>query len=319
MKLVVIIPCLNEEKTIKRVIQNIPKSIPGVGGREIVVIDDGSTDKTAEIALSTGAEVFSHPKNLGVGAAFKKGIELALEKKADIAVNIDADGQFDSKLITQLVAPIVNDEADFVTCSRFKDKNIIPDMPKTKIWGNKKMAQLVSYLTGQKFFDVSCGFRAYSKEALFNLNLFGKFTYTQESFLDLAFKGVRVKEIPLPVRGEREYGKSRVANNLFSYGVKSLKIIIETVRDYRPLEFFGFVGMIFILFAIVLAAFLGAHWLNTGSFTPYKSFGFVSGFFAAIGLIIIVLALVADMLDRIRLNQEKLLYHEKKRKYETKE
>lgn len=318
MKLVIIIPCFNEEKTIGKVIAEIPRSIWGISETEIIVVDDGSSDNTVSCAKKAGAGVVSQPQNRGVGAAFISGVEIALKKGADILVNIDADGQFDPKQIPILIEPIIKDKADFVTCSRFKDPKLIPQMPSIKIWGNKQMAKLISFLVGQKFFDVSCGFRAYSRNALLNLNLFGKFTYTQESFLDLAYKGLRVVEVPLKVRGEREFGDSKVAKSVVSYGYKSFKIIFRTIRDYKPLKFFGYAGFFIIFIAAIIGTFFLVHWAMTGATSPYKSLGFIAAFLVALGFIVIVLALIADMLDRIRLNQEKLLYYEKKREYQKK-
>lgn len=318
MKLVVIIPCYNEEKTIGKVIDAIPGRIPGVSEIAVLVINDGSSDNTEAVASKAGAEVITSPTNKGVGAAFILGVESALERGADLLVNIDGDGQFDPRQIPTLVGPIIENKADFVSCSRFKDRSLIPKMSKIKIWGNKRVAGLVSFLSGQKFYDVSCGFRAYSKKAMLHLNLFGKFTYTQESFLDLAYKGLRVMEVPLKVRGEREFGKSRVASNLFAYGFKSLKIIVRTIRDYRPLKFFGYTGILIMTVSVAIGTFFLVHWFQTGAVSPYKTLAFIAAYLGAIGFIIFVLALMADMLDRIRLNQEKLLYYEKKREFDKK-
>lgn len=317
MNLFIIIPAYNEERAIGRVIKSIPKSVKGVDEINVLVVDDGSTDKTVKIASSLGADVFSHHSNRGVGGAFISGIELSLQNGADLVVTIDADGQFNPNLIPDLIRPIIENKADFVTCSRFKDPDLIPEMPRIKIWGNKQMARFISLLTKNKFYDVSCGFRAYSREAILHLNLFGKFTYTQESFLDLVYKGMRVTEVPLPVRGQREFGDSKVAKNVVSYGFKSMKIILRTIRDYKPLTFFGLLGLFLLLFGTALEGFLLIHWFKVGSLSPYKAIGFIGAFFGALGFIVIVLALVADMLDRIRLNQEKLLYYQKKREHES--
>ena len=193
MKLVVMIPCLNEEKTIGGVIDQVPRQINSISELEILVIDDGSDDDTAEISKEHGATVVSHNRNMGVGKAFRTGISRALKMGADVVVNIDGDGQFNSKDIPKLIKPITTKKADFVTASRFKDDNLVPKMPAIKKWGNRRIARLISLLTGKRFYDVSCGFRAYSKETALRMNLFGKFTYTQETFLDLAFKNLRIR------------------------------------------------------------------------------------------------------------------------------
>ena len=316
MKLLVAIPCFNEEKTISKVIGDVPKKIQGISEINILVMDDGSEDASAMVAKECKAEVHSFPKNRGLGWVFTKSVSVALSKKVDILVTIDGDGQFKAKDISKLIKPIIAKEADFVTCSRFIDKDLTPNMSVIKLWGNRFMSKFISMLIKRKFYDVSCGFRAYSREALLNVNLFGKFTYTQEAFLDLAYKGIRIKEIPLKVRAKRQFGRSKISDNLLAYGYKTLKIIFRTLRDYKPLKFFGSLGLIIFMIGFVFDFFLLYHYVFTHSLSPYKSLGFIGGFLNAIGLVILVLALVADMLERIRLNQEKILYLQKKREYE---
>jgi glycosyltransferase involved in cell wall biosynthesis len=176
----VIIPAYNEEKTITEVINAIPNFVD-----TIVVIDDCSTDNTVQKATEAGAEIIKHHFNQGVGAVFHSGVEYVLDRGFDIAVNIDADGQFSPSDIPLLIDPIIDVEADFVTASRFIDSSYTPDMPWINRWGNKQMSRLISALTSRRFYDVSCGFRAYSRDTLMKLNLIGRFTYTQETFLDL--------------------------------------------------------------------------------------------------------------------------------------
>ncbi|MCF8104531.1 MAG: glycosyltransferase family 2 protein [Desulfohalobiaceae bacterium] len=313
MHLVILIPCLNEAPTIGEVISAVPKDIPGVDQTDIVVIDDGSTDESAEIAKSNGAMVVSHPSQLGVGVAFNTGLNKSIELGADLVVNIDGDGQFNPQDIVKLIQPIMDDQADFVTASRFKDKRLIPQMPNIKELGNKFLARLISLLSGQKFHDVSCGFRAYSQETMLQLNLIGKFTYTQETFLDLAFKDLRIMEIPIKVKGEREHGKSRVARNIWIYAVNSAKIIFRSFRDYKPLRFFGILSCAMIILSLGLGIFFFSHYLQTGRFSGHLWAGFSSAFLFILGFLFFVTGLLADMFDRIRLNQEKLLYIEKKK------
>lgn len=316
MKLVVIIPAYNEAKTIAAVINKISRDLPGVDQVEVVVVDDGSTDQTAQLAKEAGAAVISLKQNQGVGGAFTAGMKAALGKKAEIIVNIDADGQFNPQDIPKLVSPILQGEADFVTCSRFKDKGLIPTMPVLKKLGNKLMVKIINFITKQRFTDVSCGFRAYSKEAALRLNLFGVFTYTQESFIDLAKKGLAMKEIPCKVRGVREHGKSRVANNLFTYAWKTTAIIVRALRDYKPLKFFGAIGSVIFLAGVALITFVFIHWWQTGGTSPYQSLITVSAVALILGFLLWILALVADMLGRQRDIQEEALYYQKKRLYE---
>ena len=240
--LIVAMPALNEEATISDVIDRIPMSIRDIDQIQIVVIDDGSSDATAELATSHGAKVLRHSSQRGVGAAFQTAVRYAVEHQATYLATLDSDGQFSPEDLPKLLRPVVDGEAEFATASRFKDPDLVPEMPEIKKWGNRKIAQLISRLTGQKFFDVSCGMRCYDRKALLSLNLVGEFTYTQEVFLNLAFKKMRIVEVPIKVRGEREFGKSRVASSVTRYAINSSRIIWRAYRDYRPLNFFRLAG-----------------------------------------------------------------------------
>lgn len=312
MKLLVIIPALNEENTIADVIERVPRRIDHIDSVEIILIDDGSSDRTADLAARCGVQVISHVRNRGVGASFQTGVAYAIKRDADIVVNMDGDGQFNPEDIPALVRPIYEGEAGMVTASRFKDRELWPKMSLVKFWGNRAMSRLISCLTGRKYFDVSCGFRAYSRETLLQMNLFGQFTYTQETFLDMSFKGIEIVEIPIQVRGTREFGKSRVASNLLVYAFQALKIIFRSFRDYKPMLVFGGMGVIFFLLALMLGVFLLGHYLLTGMLTPHKWAGFASGFFLVLGLLTVITGLLADMMGRIRKNQERILYMLKK-------
>lgn len=307
VRLLVAIPALNEEATIKRVIDGIPDCIEGIDLISAVVVDDGSTDSTAQLAREAGAVVLRHHNRKGVGAAFATALSYAIEQGVDLIATIDADGQFNPADIPALVAPIVADEADFVTASRFIDPAMTPEMPWIKRWGNHRMSHLVSSLTGGKFYDVSCGMRCYSRKAMLNLNLLGEFTYTQEVFLNLAFKHLRIVEIPIPVRGERKYGKSRVANSILQYAVQSSKIILRAYRDYRPMHLFGGIALLLLIPAALFGGFLMIHYLMTGNFTPYKWTGFTAGTLGVLGLVMLHMGMLGDMLNRHRLYLEELL------------
>lgn len=308
MKLVIQLPALNEEASIVQVLDSMPNQLPGIDDIVLLVVDDGSDDRTAELSRSKGAVVISHPQNRGVGAAFRTGIAKATELRADIVVTVDADGQFDANDIPRLIEPIVSGKADFVTASRFKDPALVPEMPKVKRWGNHFMARWISSLVRQRFYDVSCGFRAYSRDAFLRLNLLGDFTYTHEVFLTLAFAETAIAEVPVVVRGVREHGTSRVAGNLWNYGVRTASIILKTYRDYRPLRFFSLLGAVMGIFAIGFFAFLMSVKFRTGIFTPHKWSGFVAGAFAAAGMIFFLAGVVAEMLDRIRISADEALY-----------
>jgi len=308
MKLVIIIPAYNEEKTIARVIRAIPATIAGVNQIQVVVVDDGSTDQTKALAEKAGAMVFRHSENKGVGSAFGSGLRTALGLGADLIVNIDADGQFNPEDIPGLLAPLLKGEADFATATRFQDQSLIPEMPLAKKYGNFMVRSIINFLTGKQFTDVSCGFRAYTRETALKLNLFGSFTYTQETFLNLVEKGVRIKEVPLQIKGEREFGKSRVANSVLRYGLKSGSIIILALRDLKPLSFFGWIGTAISFLGVFAFGFVFIHWLLTKMTTPYQSLIPVGAVFLILGFLLIVMALIADMLGRIRKTQDEILF-----------
>jgi len=314
MKLVVIIPALNEAATVADVIGRIPREIPRVRTTEVIVIDDGSTDDTAKSAAEAGAGVVSHRHNRGVGAAFRTGINAALDAGADIIVNMDADGQFDPTDIPALIEPILAGEADMTTCSRFARKEFVPKMPWAKKWGNKMMCRIINRICwGTHYTDVSCGFRAYTRDTAMRLTLFGDYTYTQESFIDLAAKGVHIVEVPLKVRGVREIGKSRVASSLWRYGTNTITIILRAARDVRPLAFFGSIGLVLLTFGVLCGSWVFGWWLAKGVTSPFRSVLLGSAAFLILGFLMIILALIADMMGRQRRLVEQLLWMQRRK------
>ncbi|MEZ5332964.1 MAG: glycosyltransferase family 2 protein, partial [Thermoanaerobaculia bacterium] len=280
---------------------------------EVVVVDDGSTDATSDRAREAGATVLRHPRNLGLGEAFRSGVRHALAQGADILVTIDGDGQFDAASIPALIAPIVRGEAHMVTASRFLDPSLVPEMPAIKRWGNRQVARIVHRLTGKRFHDVSCGFRAFSREALLRMNLYGSFTYTHETFLDLVFQGMAIREMPLPVRGTREFGRSRVASSLPRYAWRSLQIMARAFIAYRPFTFFSALAALLLAAGGGFLLFLFVHYLRSGAFSPHIWAGFVGGGLGLTGLLTLALGVLADMLVRLRVNQEEILYRLKRR------
>jgi len=306
-------PALNEEATIRQVIDGIPRQIPAVASVRVLVVDDGSTDRTAEEASAAGAEVISHGQRMGVGVAFQTGISRALEMGADLIVNMDSDGQFDPATVPALIAPVAQGRADFATASRFADPALTPDMPRVKVWGNRMMARLISRLVNQRFCDVSCGMRCYNRRAATSLNTISSFTYTQEAFLNLAFKHMRLTEVPIRVAGRRRHGESRVAGSIWQYAFQTLWIIFRSYRDYRPMRLFGAVAAGMIMPAAALGVFLLIHYIRTGSFTPHKWAGFTGAALLALGLMSLFMGIIGDMLNRHRIYLEEVLSHLRKK------
>lgn len=317
LKLIVIIPAFNEESTIREVLNRMPDlSTDGVKLTP-VVIDDGSADRTAEIARECGAVVINHGTNQGVGKSFHDGLEYALEEDADILVNIDADLQYAPEDIRLIIKPVLENKADFVTADRFTQANgkqaRPEDMPGMKYWGNQQMTSLVNWLAGTKLGDVSSGFRAINREAILNLNLSGKYTYTHETIIDLSQKNLRLISIPIQVKYFPER-KSRVAGSLVQYTNRALRIIFKAFRDYHPFYFFSLLAALPLVLGGVSLVFMLIHFLQTGDFSPYKFVGFAGIYLFSLGLVLLIIGFLADILVGIRLTGERQLYLLKKKR-----
>lgn len=311
-KLIVLIPTYNEAEKIKQVIESIPRHIDNIDEVLVLLADDGSKDDTVNIAREAGADfIISRKQNLGLGKNFQLGLEKALLKGADIIVNIDGDGQFDPQDIKRLIMPILYKEAEMVTGSRFASREESKRVPFVKRLGNYAFTNLINIITKQKFTDTQCGFRAYSKKAALKLNLYGRFTYTQETFIDLVEKELIIKEIPIAVK-YFENRKSHISGNLINYGFKSLAIIANTLRDTQPMTFFGFPGASIFTIGVIGAAMSLMYWIIRHQTTPIKTLLIASVFFMTFGLLLIIFGLLADMIKRVKKNQEEILYKLKK-------
>ena len=243
VKLVVLIPAYNEEELIGKTILAIPRKIIGVSQVQVLVVDDGSTDKTVDVAINAGADkIVSHSKNLGVGAAFMTGIRNAITMDADILVTLDGDAQFPPEQISSFIVPLLNKECDVISGARFVDE-IPPDYPRTKLLGNKIFSKLVSFVTGQKFVDTQTGFRAYSKEAMLNVSIVSEFNFAQEVLLDLCFKKFKITETPVKVKFDKNR-KSRIVRSISSYSYKATVTILRSIFYHRPILAFGLFGIL---------------------------------------------------------------------------
>lgn len=320
MKLVVFSICKDEAKTIGQVLDGIPNKIAGINSIETLVISDGSTDDTAKVAKKHGAtRVIDGSKQKRLAYRFEQAIDTALSMGADVAVGIDGDLQFSPEDIPKLIGPILKGDADFVASDRFTDektgKHRRPaGMPVGKYWANRLGARVVGSLSGQKFYDVTCGFRAYNRKAMLALNINSNYTYTQESFQVMAIKKMNIKAIPTEVKyfpGR----KSRVVKNFWQFLFGSAFNIIRAYRDYAPMKFFGTIGTILIIPGLVMGGITTIKWLNTGTPKPFITVGFIGLFLFTAGCAIWALGMVADMLDRLLSNQEKILERIKKNQF----
>lgn len=313
--LVVMIPCYNEAKTIGQAIDQIPKRIHGISKVKVLVINDGSTDKSKDIALKHGAIVISHGVNKGLGRTFNDGIEKSLRLGADIIVNMDGDLQFNPKDIKKLVKPIIDDHFNFVTATRYKKYlKYNTNHRGIKNFGNKLFVKIINMITGHEYTDVSCGFRAYSRKAALKLQLFGHFTYTHETFLDLVHKGYVACEVPVKVRPLRKNGKSHISGNLFKYAYSALKIIGRGFRDHQPLRFFGIMSFVTFMIGFIPIIIFAIHYFATGSMSPFKSYAIAGAFLLVISFLMLMLALLADMLGRVKDLEEEIIYQIKRKR-----
>ena len=233
-KLIVAIPAYNEQTTLSSVIGRIRKSLVGEIDFLILVVDDGSTDNTVDVAINSDVDiVVAHPQNVGVAAAYRTAIQYALKFNADIICTIDADGQFNPDEVIDLLEPIRNGHADVVVGSRFKESIIrnksIPIMNRIT---NKLAAGVVSIFCGQRLTDVESGFRAISKRAASQLNLLGRVSFSHDMLLDMLWKGFKLVEVPVGVRYFKNR-KSRVIGSFLIYGFRSLGSIILKIAALK--------------------------------------------------------------------------------------
>jgi glycosyltransferase involved in cell wall biosynthesis len=319
MKLLVVSICKDEAETIGQVLDRIPKKIDGISRIEKWVIDDGSTDDTSEVAKKHGAQVTSDGVNKRLAYRFREATELALKQGADIMVNIDGDLQFMPEEIPQLINPVLNNKADFVAADRFTDpktgKTRRPEnMPMAKYRSNKLGAKVIGKLSRRNFPDVTCGFRAYNRNALYALNLHGAYTYTQESFQVLAMKNMRIASVPTTIKYYPDR-KSRVVRSFFQFLFGSSINILRSYRDYAPLRFFGLLGSFFFAIGLICLIIVGLHWLATSQLTPYKFLAFAGIYLITMAFIVWIVGIMADMLDRLLGNQEKIIERLKRAEY----
>ena len=314
MRLIVNIPAYNEAEKIGETIKRVPRNFPGIDEVKVQVVDDGSKDDTARIAREAGADfVISHPGNRGIGKTFRTSVETALENGAEVMVNIDADGQFDPQDIEKLLRPILDGKSDLVTADRFslhKAENI----PFVKDSLNRVAARVIGWFMNAPISDLTCGFRAYSRETLLRLNLPGAFTYTQEVIIDALGKDLRVLWVPVKVTYFADR-KSRVVKSVGKYIKNSSKIIVKAVRDVRPLKFFGIPGLVLVIAAVLVFAWFLVLYFQDYKITPFRNYLLVAITLFLVGLQLFVFALVADMIRSNRKLMEDMLYQIRKEKY----
>jgi len=257
MKLIIQIPCFNEEENLKTTVADLPKSLPGIDVVEYLVVDDGSTDKTAEAARGLGVNhIVSYPNNRGLAHAFSTGIDACLRLGADIICNTDADNQYCGADIEKLIAPILSGQAEIVIGERPISE--IEHFSSQKKRFQKIGSTVVRIASGTDIPDAPSGFRAYTRDAAMRINVFNEYTYTLETIIQAGMNKTPIASVP--VRTNPQIRESRLFKSMWSYIFRSANVIIRSIMMYRPLKFFvtigaiiGAVGLAFVIRFIVIA------------------------------------------------------------------
>jgi len=249
MKLIIQIPCYNEEKTLKETFNDLPKKIDGIDEIEYLIINDGSTDKTVEVAKSLGIQhAVNFKQNKGLAKGFMAGIDACLRLGADIVVNTDADNQYCGEDIAKLVEPILSGKAEIVIGERPIDST------EHFSWKKKKLQHFGSWVvrvaSGTDVPDAPSGFRAYSREAAMRLNVHNQYTYTLETIVQAGNSRTAVASVP--IRTNPETRKSRLFKSMWSYCKRSAKVILSSVMMYNPMKFFGTIGVILLILGVAV-------------------------------------------------------------------
>lgn len=247
-KVVVQVPCLNEEKTLHLVLESIPKEIPGVD-LEILIIDDGSTDNTIEIAKKHGVKHFvKHARNMGLARSFHDGVDYALGVLgADIVVNTDGDNQYPQQRIPDLIQPIIDGTADIVIADRQTNK-ITHFSPLKKLL-QRFGSWVVNQAAGTDLPDAASGFRAYSKKSLLRLNVVTKFSYCMETIIQAGNKNLAITSVP--VTTNKKTRESRLFKSMHQHVLKSMQAIIRSYIMFKPYAVFTALGTLFLIASLV--------------------------------------------------------------------
>ena len=292
MKLIIQVPCFNEEDNIEAVIKGLPLSIEGIDEIEILVINDGSSDKTVEIATKLGAKVLSHSHNLGLAASFKSGIKECLRRNADIIVNTDGDNQYNGADVIALVKPILDGSADMVIGARDirNHKEFSPIKKLLQIFGS----WVVRIISSSSVEDAPSGFRAFSKECASRINIFDNFSYTMETIIQATAKGFRIKSVPIRVNPRTRH--SRLFKNSFHYVFRTSCTILRMFAIYRPFRFFTILATIPFLSGISLI-FRYLYFFVTGDGNGHIQSLLLASILIFIGVLIQVIAIFADLIS----------------------
>ena len=308
-KLIVMIPCYNEEKTLPLVIKSIPEKIHGISKIETLVIDDGSTDKTSQVAKKLKVNhIIRHQANKGLAQTFADGIEIALKKGAHIIVNTDGDNQYPQKDIPKLIKPILNGKAEIVIADRQIDK--IKEFSFIKKAFQKIGSSIIRTLSGTNVPDAPSGFRAYSREAAMQLNIVTEFSYVIETIIQAGKKKITITSIPIKTNPKTR--KSRLFKNHWSYIKQSAATIIRVFAMYEPLKTFFYIGgFIFLSGIAFLIRLLYFFFTDTGG-NHIQSL-IAATILTLIGFQTAIIGLLADLIANNRKLLEEILLKNRKK------
>lgn len=289
--IIISIPAYNEERDIGPTLAGIKEVMKTTSHHyKILVLDDGSKDQTVKIAQEHGAMVVSHRRNKGLAETFRTEMKECLERKADIIVHTDADGQYDPKQIPALIEK-VQQGYDLVLGSRFRGK--IQYMPFTKRAGNILFSKVLSSLTKVRITDSTTGFRAFTAELAREIDFINTFTYTQEQIIKAAKQGFKIAEVPVNTKKTR---KSRLFKSPLQYAIKAWINIFRIYRNYEPLQFFGKIGLTFLGIGALLGAWLVYRFFVLGVVGKLPT-TVLSALLMLVGVQTILFGFLADMIN----------------------
>ena len=299
MKAIIQIPCFNEQNSLPITLAELPRTLPGIDTVEWLIIDDGSSDRTVEVALAHGVDhVVSFERNRGLAAAFMAGVDACLHAGADIIVNTDADNQYCADDIPALIAPILKGEAQMVVGAR--PISSIEHFSLVKKALQKLGSWVVRVTSGTDIADAPSGFRAISREAALRLNVFNRYTYTLETIIQAGQRGIPTASVPIRVNGELR--PSRLVKSIRTYVTRSMWVILRIFSIYRPLRFFTIIGAV----PFSMGFLLGVRWiilfLDNSERTHVPSL-ILAAVLMLMGTMLWILGLVADL---ISVNREML-------------
>ncbi|MDK2835599.1 MAG: hypothetical protein PWP21_376 [Thermosediminibacterales bacterium] len=311
MKLIIQIPCYNEEKTLPLTIRDLPKQINGIDEIEYLIINDGSGDRTVEVARELGVHhIVSFPNNRGLAKAFMAGIDACLKLGADIIVNTDGDNQYNGQDIEKLVRPILEGKAEVVVGDRQTDT--IEHFSPLKKKLQKLGSWVVRLASRTDVIDTTSGFRAYSRDAAMRLNVISDYSYTLETIIEAGRKKTAIANVP--VRTNEKLRESRLFQSMWGYIKKSASTIIRTYSMYRPLKVFLSLGIIFFSIGFLIGIRYLYFFFNGQGQGHIQSL-ILSSILITTGFQLGVFGLLADAISAIRKINDELLYRVKKLEY----